>query len=177
MRLFIIFLCCSLLGCYTSKKAGRALDKAMDKYSALAAEKFNKAFPRTITGTDTTYEHSFIEIECPDKQQPKVSITYPKTESGKTDSSKTKTIRIIDSSGKKALLEINSTLIKERTEDSAKIVIAQKKAADEVAAAKKETNKWIDKADQQENLKYMFLGIGFVPLLFLLLFFLLKRKP
>ena len=55
-------------GCYTAKKADKAIDKAQRNYPELVANKARSLYPCTTTKQDTAYiQHdTIIEIPCPE---------------------------------------------------------------------------------------------------------------
>lgn len=132
----------SLLGCYTSKKAGRDLDKAMAKKPAIAAEKCSTWFP-VIEKTDTVTTVELLEVECPPDTVTQIWIdekhdTIVLTKIGKTKFVKspavTKTITITKPDGaKEAVLQskvdgleraANKTAIRRKIERAVLFTIA-----------------------------------------------------
>ena len=64
----LITLLLIISGCYTAKKADKAIDKAQRNYPEVVAKKARSLYPCTTTKQDTAYiQHdTIIEIPCPE---------------------------------------------------------------------------------------------------------------
>jgi len=64
----ILTLLLIISGCYTAKKADKAIDKAQRNYPEVVANKARSLYPCTTTKQDTTYltHDTIIEIPCPE---------------------------------------------------------------------------------------------------------------
>ena len=114
-----ILLTISFFGCYTPKRANKALNKAYNKQPREVAAFTRDKFPCIETSIDTIYQfdtsYDFIEIECPD-QPVQVKDTIYLTKNGKTKIVQTSKDRTI------ALPQKTVTIIK-KIEDSAKVAV------------------------------------------------------
>ena len=127
-----------LSSCYTAKKAEKQLDKAIQEFPALAAEKTRDRFPCITTGvhvqTDTVYE--LLEVECPQSgiDTPNTSNIVPV----KDTLSLKKPAKLKQGS---QLIYFPTIKVKEtsKVEDNAKIYLVQKEAEAKIADAEKLT--------------------------------------
>ena len=75
-----ILLTISLFGCYTPKRANKALNKAYNKQPREVAAFTRDKFPCIVTSSDTIVNYDtaydFIEIDCPDQIAGKKDTIY-----------------------------------------------------------------------------------------------------
>lgn len=138
--------------CYSQKKAGKQIDKALSNFPTVVAERCAKNFPCS-SKTDTLISYDLIKVPCPPDTITEIIINEKE---GKTDTV------ILIREGEVKTVELPAKVVTVTIKDSAQIIAIRAGAEKEIAAANK-------RADKNKTWKQFFLGGMVISILLLAL--------